>query len=102
MLDGPAAADAVNAHKVYLYLHQNAAPAAEKAPRRAPGRRIDQHAVTLITAPDTFVAGEESAAIRHVEGGPALPRDRTVVSAVSGVHGRPTLVNNVETLPISA
>ena len=99
VLDGlQAAADAVNAHKVYLYLHQNAAPAAEKAldERRAAG--IDQHAVTLITAPDTFVAGEESAAIRHVEGGPALPRDRTVVSAVSGVHGRPTLVNNVETL----
>ena len=99
VLDGlQAAADAVNAHKVYLYLHQNAVLAAEKAldERRAAG--IDQHAVTLITAPDTFVAGEESAAIRHVEGGPALPRDRTVVSAVSGVHGRPTLVNNVETL----
>ncbi len=99
VLDGlQAAAEAVNAHKVYLYLHQNAVPAAEKAldERRAAG--IDRHAVTLITAPDTFVAGEESAAIRHVEGGPALPRDRTVVSAVSGVHGRPTLVNNVETL----
>ena len=99
VLDGlQAAADAVNAHKVYLYLHQNAVPAAEKAldERRAAG--IDRHAVTVITAPDTFVAGEESAAIRHVEGGPALPRDRTVVSAVAGVHGRPTLVNNVETL----
>ena len=99
VLDGlQAAADAVNAHKVYLYLHQNAVLAAEKAldERRAAG--IDRHAVTVITAPDTFVAGEESAAIRHVEGGPALPRDRTVVSAVSGVHGRPTLVNNVETL----
>ena len=99
VLDGlQAAAEAVNAHKVYLYLHQNAVPAAEKAldERRAAG--IDRHAVTVITAPDTFVAGEESAAIRHVEGGPALPRDRTVVSAVSGVHGRPTLVNNVETL----
>ena len=99
VLDGlDAAADAVNAHTVYLYVHTNAVPTAEKAlaERRAAG--LDRHAVTLITAPDTFVAGEESAAIRHVEGGPALPRDRTVVSAVSGVHGRPTLVNNVETL----
>ena len=99
VLDGlEAAAQAVGAHKVYLYLHKNAVPTAEKAleERRAAG--VDDHQVTVITAPDTFVAGEESAAIRHVEGGPALPRDRTVVSAVSGVHGRPTLVNNVETL----
>lgn len=99
VLDGlDAAADAVNAHKVYLYVHANAVPTAERAlaERRAAG--LDRHGVTLITAPDTFVAGEESAAIRHVEGGPALPRDRTVISAVSGVNGRPTLVNNVETL----
>ena len=99
VLDGlQAAAEAVGAHKVHLYLHKNAVPTAEKAlaERRAAG--IDRHPITLTTAPDTFVAGEESAAIHHVEGGPALPRDRTVVSAVSGVNGRPTLVNNVETL----
>ncbi len=99
VLDGlDAAADAVNADKVYLYLHAKSMPAASKAldERRAAG--LDRHAVSLVEAPDTFVAGEESAAIRHVEGGPALPRDRTVIAAVSGVRGRPTLVNNVETL----
>ena len=44
VLDGlQAAAEVVNAHKVYLYLHQDAVPAAEKAldERRAAG--IDQH-----------------------------------------------------------
>lgn len=99
VLDGlDAAADAIKANKVYLYLHAKAIPAAAKAldERRAAG--LDRHAVSLIEAPDTFVAGEESAAIRHVEGGPALPRDRTVIAAISGVRGRPTLVNNVETL----
>ena len=79
MLDGlQAAADVVNAHKVYLYLHQNAVPAAEKAldERRAAG--IDQHAVTLITAPDTFVAGEESrrSATSRAAGAAARPHRR--------------------------
>ena len=99
VLDGlDAAATAIGAEKVYLYVHTRAgaAVAAALAERRAAG--LDSHRVTVVTAPDRFVAGEESAALRHIEGGPALPRDRTVVSAVSGVRGRPTLVNNVETL----
>lgn len=99
VLDGlEAVATAVNAEKVYLYLHPDAVPAATKAldERRAAG--LDPHHITLIEAPDKFVAGEESAVIRRIEGGPALPRDRVVIAAVSGVHGRPTLVHNVETL----
>lgn len=99
VLDGlDAAAAAIGAEKVYLYVHPEAsAQVAEAlAERRAAG--MDARRVTVVQAPDRFVAGEESAAIRHIEGGPALPTDRTVVSAVSGVRGRPTLVNNVETL----
>ena len=99
VLDGlDAAADAVGAEQVYLYVHPAAAGAVAGAlaERRAAG--MDSHQVAIVEAPDRFVAGEESAAIRRIEGGPALPRDRTVVAAVSGVRGRPTLVNNVETL----
>lgn len=93
-----AAAEAVAAEKVYLYIHPEAVPAARTAldERRAAG--LDAYRVEVVEAPDRFVAGEESAAIRHIDGGPALPRDRTVPAAVSGVKGRPTLVNNVETL----
>lgn len=99
VLDGlDAAADAVGAGAVYLYLHAEASPAVAHAigERRSAG--LDRRRVTVVEAPDRFVAGEESAVIRRIEGGPALPRDRTVVAAVSGVRGRPTLVNNVETL----
>jgi len=99
VLDGlDAAAGAIGADKVYLYVHPEAADAVTGAldERRAAG--MDAHRVTVVQSPDRFVAGEESAAISRIEGGPALPRDRTVVAAVSGVRGLPTLVNNVETL----
>jgi NADH:ubiquinone oxidoreductase subunit F (NADH-binding) len=99
VLDGlDTAAAAVGADAVYLYLHPEASAAvsAALAERRDSGR--ERRRITVVEAPDRFVAGEESAALRRIEGGPALPRDRTVVAAVSGVKGRPTLVNNVETL----
>lgn len=99
VLDGlAAAAAAIGADAVYLYLHADAVPTVNKAlaERRSVG--LDRHRVAVIEAPDRFVAGEESAVTRYLEGGPPLPRDRTVLTAVSGVRGRPTLVNNVETL----
>jgi NADH:ubiquinone oxidoreductase subunit F (NADH-binding) len=99
VLDGlDAAADAIGAAQVYLYVHPGAVAAVTIAleERRAAGR--DSRRVAVVQAPDRFVAGEESAAVSRIEGAPALPRDRTVVAAVSGVRGRPTLVNNVETL----
>ena len=99
VLDGlDAAAAAIDADKVYLYVHANAVPMVTRAldERRAAG--LDPNRVTVVEAADRFVAGEESAAIRRIEGGPALPRDRTVLATQSGVRGRPTLVNNVETL----
>ena len=99
VLDGlDAAAAALGADKAYLYVHAGAVVAVTNAvdERRAAG--LDPHRVVVVEAPDRFVAGEESAAIRRIEGGPALPRDRTVLAAISGVRGRPTLVNNVETL----
>ena len=99
VLDGlDAAASAIEADKVYLYLHADAAGAVNDALAERRSAGLDRHRVEVVEAPDRFVAGEESAAIRRIEGGPALPRDRTVVTAVSGVRGRPTLVNNVETL----
>ncbi|KPQ34923.1 MAG: NuoF family protein [Phormidium sp.] len=45
-----------------------------------------------------FVCGEETALISSVEGGRGNPRPRPPYPAVSGLHGCPTLINNVETL----
>ena len=56
-----ASATAVDADKVYLYLHPDAVPSATKAldERRAAG--LDPHQITLVEAPDKFVSGEETA-----------------------------------------
>ncbi|MGY4712844.1 NADH-ubiquinone oxidoreductase-F iron-sulfur binding region domain-containing protein [Mycolicibacterium sp. CBM1] len=99
VLDGlDIAATAIEADAVYLYVHADAIEAAHTALNERRSAGWGRHAVVVVEAPDMFVAGEESAAIRHIEGGPALPRDRVVPTAVRGVRGRPTLVNNVETL----
>jgi bidirectional [NiFe] hydrogenase diaphorase subunit len=44
-----------------------------------------------------FVCGEETALIASVQGGRGTPRPRPPYPAVSGLDGRPTLINNVET-----
>jgi NADH:ubiquinone oxidoreductase subunit F (NADH-binding)/(2Fe-2S) ferredoxin len=45
-----------------------------------------------------FVAGEETAILASVEGRRAMPRSRPPYPATSGLWGKPTLVQNVETL----
>ena len=45
-----------------------------------------------------YICGEESAMIESIEGKRGLPRHRPPFVAQRGVHDRPTLVNNVETL----
>ncbi|MFH1730945.1 MAG: NADH-ubiquinone oxidoreductase-F iron-sulfur binding region domain-containing protein, partial [Planctomycetota bacterium] len=44
-----------------------------------------------------FVCGEETALIASIEGKRGMPRQRPPFPAVSGLHGKPTNINNVET-----
>jgi NADH:ubiquinone oxidoreductase subunit F (NADH-binding)/NAD-dependent dihydropyrimidine dehydrogenase PreA subunit len=45
-----------------------------------------------------FVCGEETALIASLEGRRGMPRPRPPFPAVAGLHGKPTIINNVETL----
>jgi NADH:ubiquinone oxidoreductase subunit F (NADH-binding)/(2Fe-2S) ferredoxin len=45
-----------------------------------------------------FVCGEETALINSIEGRRGMPRPRPPFPAVSGLFGKPTIINNVETL----
>jgi NADH:ubiquinone oxidoreductase subunit F (NADH-binding)/Pyruvate/2-oxoacid:ferredoxin oxidoreductase delta subunit/(2Fe-2S) ferredoxin len=48
--------------------------------------------------PGAFVCGEETAMISSIEGNRGMPRPKPPYPAVSGLFGKPTVVNNVETL----
>jgi NADH:ubiquinone oxidoreductase subunit F (NADH-binding) len=45
-----------------------------------------------------FVCGEETALIASIEGKRGMPKPRPPFPAVSGLWGKPTVINNVETL----
>jgi NADH:ubiquinone oxidoreductase subunit F (NADH-binding) len=54
--------------------------------------------VSVVPLAGGFVAGQESALVHQLDGGPPTPQDPFTRVTESGVDGRPTLVLNVETL----
>jgi len=52
----------------------------------------------LFSAPQDYVAGEDTAALEVLEGKPPIPRKKPPYPVESGYQGCPTLVHNVETL----
>lgn len=54
--------------------------------------------VTIHRGDDTYVGGEETALLESIEGRVAWPRPKPPRPAAVGLFGRPTLVQNVDTL----
>ena len=54
--------------------------------------------ITIKQGAGAFVCGEETAILASIEGGRGMPRSRPPFPAVAGLHGMPTVLNNVETL----
>jgi NADH:ubiquinone oxidoreductase subunit F (NADH-binding)/NAD-dependent dihydropyrimidine dehydrogenase PreA subunit/(2Fe-2S) ferredoxin len=54
--------------------------------------------VTIKEGAGAFVCGEETALIASIEGKRGMPRQRPPFPAQSGLWGKPTTINNVETL----
>jgi NADH:ubiquinone oxidoreductase subunit F (NADH-binding) len=100
VLDGAAvAAAAVGAAQVIVCIDRADSPAV-RALRAAIGERAAERGVPIELAetPTRYVAGEETAIVQFINGGDAKPTHVPPRPFERGVGGRPTLIQNVETL----
>ena len=103
MLEGALiGAHVVGAERVYLYMRDEY-PAAIAVLREAIGEieaagLAPPGYIEMRRGAGAYICGEESAMIESIEGRRGLPRHRPPFIAQSGLFGRPTLNNNVETL----
>ncbi|MHB8620217.1 MAG: NADH-ubiquinone oxidoreductase-F iron-sulfur binding region domain-containing protein [Chloroflexota bacterium] len=106
VLDGAIlAAEVIGAGEVTLYVGREmraARQAIEKALRERRAAGMKGPRTRIVDAPDRYVAGEESAAVHRVNGGPAKPTFVPPRPFERGIHGAPTLVQNVESLAQAA
>ena len=52
----------------------------------------------LFVSPGGYILGDETALLEALEGRRGEPRNKPPFPGVAGLHGKPTLINNVETL----
>jgi NADH:ubiquinone oxidoreductase subunit F (NADH-binding) len=103
VLDGAfLAADAVGADRIAIYIgrpHRDARVAMKQALEERRDLRVP---VDLYAAPHAYVSGEETAAVHFVNAADARPTTTPPRPYERGIGGRPTLVQNVESLAAAA
>jgi NADH:ubiquinone oxidoreductase subunit F (NADH-binding) len=98
VLDGALlAAEAVGARSIVIAVPEDA-ETAHSALRRAVAERSSRRRFKLTPVPAAHLAGEESALINYLNGGPLKPTLVPPLPAERGLKRRPTLVQNPETL----
>ncbi len=97
------AADAIGADEIVFYIGQEHEAAIAAMRRAIDDRRRELRPRTrLIQAPISYVAGEASAAVHYINNLDARPTTTPPRVSERGVAGRPTLVQNVESLAYAA
>jgi NADH:ubiquinone oxidoreductase subunit F (NADH-binding) len=98
VLDGIAlAAHAVGADEAMICVHRGD-PLVEHLERAIAARPDDPAEVHVVTVPARYVSSESSALANFLTSGDARPTSSPPRPAERGVQGRPTLVDNAETL----
>jgi NADH:ubiquinone oxidoreductase subunit F (NADH-binding) len=104
VLDGAVlAAEAIGAGEIVVYVGSEHIGAMRSMARAIQERAIvTKPAIRLVPAPVGYVAGEASAAVHYINDADARPTNTPPRMSEVGVGGRPTLVQNVESLAYAA
>jgi NADH:ubiquinone oxidoreductase subunit F (NADH-binding) len=104
------AAYAIDATKAYLYINANYDVAIKTITDAVTEAKAENYwgenilgsdfalDIEIVPAPHNYVAGEDTAALEVIEGRKAWPRQKPPFPVTVGLFGKPTAVNNVETL----
>jgi len=96
------AAWAIEADDIYIYLRdeypQSHAILRQEMAKLEMAGLSPRGTLHLRRGAGAYICGEESAMLESIEGKRGLPRNRPPFPAQEGLFGRPTLINNVETL----
>ena len=99
VLDGAVlAAEMVGAGQAVLVVHHSVREIVDDAAAERHQAGSDPVRIRVVTAADRFVGGEASAVVHWLERGVPTPTRRPPRLSDRGLGGRPTLVQNVETL----
>src|SRR5438270_8018940 len=99
VLDGAVlAAQTAGAPEVIVKVRDSAVRSVEALENALAQRTHDPVPTQLVTGPGGYVAGEESAVIHYLNGGRAVPSFVPRRPYERGYRGRPTLIQNPETL----
>jgi formate dehydrogenase len=86
----------------YIYLREEYATSRARLARAidefVAAGLLDGRSLEIVVGAGAYIAGEETAMLESMEGRRAMPRLRPPFPAQVGYLGRPTLINNVETL----
>ena len=102
VLDGlRLAAQMVSAERAHVYVSdRSAAESVRTALAEIDADVLGGLSISVLTVDAGYVAGEETAAVRAINGGPAKPTDKPPRPFEEGVGRLPTMVSNVETLAL--
>merc|ERR1711969_364482 len=103
------AARAVGSHEGWIYIRHEYGPEREALERAIENARSAGALgkcvlgsdfgfdVKIFVSPGGYILGEETALLEAMEGRRGEPRNKPPYPGVRGLHGKPTLINNVET-----
>jgi NADH-quinone oxidoreductase subunit F len=93
---------AFGARTAFIYIRGEYGTAADRLEAAIDEARranlLDGYQVLVFRGAGAYICGEETALLESLEGRRPMPRSRPPFPAVEGLYGRPTVINNVETL----